>query len=73
MSDDADMPLVDLVGYEWEQAVKTASAHGLQLHQEFTVSPKGPGRGTLRVIRQVTRGNEIWCVCAAEEWGDRPC
>lgn len=73
MSDDVKMPLVDLVGYEWDEAVKTASDHGLQLHQEFTSAPNGPGHGALRVIRQMTRGHEIWCMCAAEEWGDRPC
>lgn len=72
MRDDAQMHSVDLVGYEWEEAVKVASLHGLQLHQEFTAAPKGPGHGTLRVIRQTNRDNEIWCMCAAEEWGDAP-
>lgn len=73
MRDDDQMHSVDLVGYEWDEAVKAALLHGLQLHQELTAAPKGAGHGPLRVIRQTTRGDEIWCMCAAEEWGDAPC
>lgn len=71
--DDVEENSIDFIGYEWDKAVEVASSQGLTLRLELTAPPRGAGRGTLRVIRQVTKENEIHCTCAAEEWGDRPC
>lgn len=73
MQEGGERDSIDLIGYEWNEALSVASARGVTLHLTRTAPPRGAGDGTLRVIRQVNAGNEIHCTCAAEEWGDGSC
>lgn len=61
---------MSFVGFEWEMALAYASDLGVSLRKELTSPPRGPGSGTLRVVRQREMGDHILCTCAAEEWGE---
>jgi hypothetical protein len=68
LQEDSNQDSYDFIGWEWDQAVQTATEKGLILIPVIINSCDDPKNSTLRIVRHEQLSEGLCCICVYEDW-----